>query len=44
MEYDENDTVAAHLKSSVKSRLPWLMITLVGSFITGLLFQVSKAK
>ncbi|HOA79766.1 MAG TPA: magnesium transporter [Defluviitaleaceae bacterium] len=35
MEYDENDTVAAHLKSSVKSRLPWLMITLVGSFITG---------
>ena len=35
MEYDESDSLAGHLKSSVKSRLPWLLITLVGSFVTG---------
>lgn len=35
VEYDENDSTASHLVSSVKSRLPWLMITLAGSFITG---------
>ncbi len=35
IEYNENDTNINHLVSSVKSRLPWLMITLAGSFITG---------
>ncbi|NLM14061.1 MAG: magnesium transporter [Epulopiscium sp.] len=35
IEYDENDSTASHLWSSVKSRLPWLMITLAGSFVTG---------
>lgn len=35
IEYDESDSTANHLVASVKSRLPWLMITLLGSFITG---------
>jgi magnesium transporter len=35
IDYDEHDTLFGHLSSSVKSRLPWLMITLLGSLATG---------